>query len=251
MSINIKEKVDEIRHEGFCILRRHLPRDLMQACNEAFAPILQDHATEIADNPNRGPMRHYISLPFKPPFYDRRIFDDDAIHAILAEILGADLVMSQFATDTPQNGSVHQDVHADLAPLFPEDPALIVPPAIIAVNYPFVDVTPERGPFEVARGSHLLPKEEALQKIAAGEIPLEPLLSETGDVLIRNPLCLHRGSPNCTDTPRPVAVIGCHRSWLYRHNHVRQSPMQRRKGWKDTAPSGVDIQPRVHPTPTH
>jgi hypothetical protein len=227
MSIDIKEKAAEVLEEGFCILPQHLPRELMQECNEAFAPILAEYASEITENPNRGPMRHYIPLPMRPPFYDKCIFDDDTIHAILTELLTEDIAMAQFASDTPQNGSVYQDVHADMAPLFPDAPALVHPPFLIAVNFPFVDVPPEKGPFEVARRSHLLPKEEALQKIEVGEIPLEPLLMQAGDVLIRNPACLHRGSPNRTDEPRPVAVIGCHRSWLNRYQRVSDSPMQR------------------------
>lgn len=101
------------------------------------------------------------------------------------------------------------------------------PPFLIALNFPFVEVTPERGPFEIARGSHLLPKADALSRIAAEEIPLEPLLMEVGDVLIRNPACLHRGSRNRTAEPRPVAVIGCHRNWVYRNQRVGDSPMSR------------------------
>ena len=78
----------------------------------------------------------------------------------------------------------------------------------LAVNWPFVDVTPERGPFQMAEGTHLLPKAEALARIEAGEIPLKSLLMEVGDVMIRDPRCLHRGSPNLTSTPRVMAGFG-------------------------------------------
>ena len=101
MSIEIEAKAREVREIGFCILRRHLPRALMDECNQAFAPTLDDHMNEIAHNPNRGPRRHYIALPLVPPFYDPRIFDDDAIVAIVERLLGADMTMAQYATDTP------------------------------------------------------------------------------------------------------------------------------------------------------
>jgi len=225
MALEIDAQVEGIHREGFCILPQHLPQELMEECNQAFLPIVRQFHAEHADNPNRGPCRHYIPLKLEPPFYDRRIFDDDAIVAILQVVLGEDMSMDQYASDTPLKGSVYQDVHADIGSLFDEEPEMWHPPAVIAVNFPFVDVPPERGPFEVARGSHLLPKSEALAKIEAGEIPLEPLLFEAGDVLIRDPRCLHRGSPNRTDTPRGAAVIGCHRGWFRRERNQESGVM--------------------------
>ena len=47
---------------------------------------------------------------------------------------------------------------------------------------------------------------------------------QAGDVLIRDPRCLHRGSPNRSETPRVVAVIGCQRTV----NHDEQ-PIPREK----------------------
>ena len=215
MSTDIEASAREVRNVGFTTLPGHLPRTLMEECNNAFAPILSKHMDEIDNHPNRGPRRHYIPLPLVPPFYDSRIFADDIIVAIVAKLLGEDMAIAQYATDTPLSHSVYQAVHADVGDLFPEEPTPY-PPALIAVNFPFVDVTPQRGPFEVARGTHLLPKEEALAKINAGDIALEPLFMQAGDVLIRDPRCLHRGSPNRSETPRVVAVIGCQRAWLQR-----------------------------------
>ena len=227
MSINIEEKTNEIRQRGFCILRRHFPQPLMQACNRAFASILENYLeTHVNDAPNRGPNRHYIPLPLTPPFYDPHIFADDTIAAIVTQILGDEPAIAQYASDTPLEHSVHQQVHADLQPLFHEDPDLFYPPAVLAVNFPFVDITPERGPFEVARATHLLPREKTLRQIEAGEIPLEPLLLNAGDVLIRDPRCLHRGSPNHTNIPRVVAVIGYQRKWMRRAEQLlHDSPM--------------------------
>jgi hypothetical protein len=36
---------------------------------------------------------------------------------------------------------------------------------------------------------------------------------EIGDVLIRHPWALHRGTPNSTDTPRALVTIRYVRSW--------------------------------------
>jgi hypothetical protein len=37
-----------------------------------------------------------------------------------------------------------------------------------------------------------------------------------GDVMIRDVRAIHRGTPNVTDRPRPMVVIGYSRRWLHR-----------------------------------
>ena len=223
---DIQECIDQIRQDGYCILRGHFPVDAVESCRVAFGPIAEAYLAENAEKPNRGPRRHYIPLPFRPPLYNSAFFNDDTILAIASGILGEQMVLDQFASDTPYKGSVHQDVHGDLQALYPELPDVILPPHFLGVNWPFVDVTPERGPFQMAEGTHLLPKAEALARVEAREIPLKSLLMEVGDVMIRDPRCLHRGSPNLTNTPRVLAGFGLVRSWYYRH-HTDRYPIAR------------------------
>ena len=106
-------------------------------------------------------------------------------------------------------------MHRDTPPLFPER-GEETPPFQLAVNFPLVDVTLEKGPFEITRGTHMVTKEEGLQRIERGETPIEPLLMKAGDVMIRDVRGLHRGSPNRTEEPRPMVVIGYNRRWLFR-----------------------------------
>ena len=153
----------------------------------------------------------------------RDSFNDDTILAIAKGILGEQVIIDGFASDTPFKGSVHQEVHADLPELFPERPDLILPPHILVVNWPFVDVTTKNGPFQIAAGTHLLPKTEALSRIDAGEFPLKSLLMKVGDVMVRDPRCLHRGSPNLTDTPRVQAGFTLLRPWYHRHRRDRNA----------------------------
>jgi ectoine hydroxylase-related dioxygenase (phytanoyl-CoA dioxygenase family) len=42
---------------------------------------------------------------------------------------------------------------------------------------------------------------------------LQPVILDIGDVLIRHPWTLHRGTPNVTDTPRPLLTIRYVRRW--------------------------------------
>ena len=224
----IAEHAAWVRQIGYTILEQHLPVNAVAAVATAFASVYEDHLDEIRTSPNRGPMRHYIQLPFESPFYQSGIHGDPGIIAIVRRLLGDDAEMVQYATDTPAKGSVYQEWHGDVPPLFPEEPGHVPPPAIITVNFAMVDVREDNGPFEVADGTHLLPRPEALERIEKGDVPLRKLLLKVGDVLIRDPRCLHRGTPNTTDTPRPVAVFSFERAWyrlisLRHYNPVRRS----------------------------
>ena len=204
-----------VLEDGFCILRNHFSPATLDRWREAFAPLLEAHVAHEGHLQNRGPGRYYVTLPFAAPFADPRIYEDEDVLAICARLVGDDMVMCQLASDTPLKGSDYQDVHRDTPPLFPEW-GRETPPYQLAVNFPLIDVAPEHGPFEVARGTHMLSKQEGMRRIEDGEVKLEPVLMKRGDVMIRDVRGLHRGTPNRTDVPRPMVVIGYSRRWLFR-----------------------------------
>jgi hypothetical protein len=201
--------------DGFCVLPGHFAREKMEAWREAFAPLLARHVEREGRLQNRGPARYYVTLPFAEPFADPEIYEDDDVLAVVRKLVGDDAQLHQLATDTPLRGSEYQDVHRDAPPLFPET-GRETPPFQLAVNFPLVDVTLENGPFDTTRGTHMMSKEEGLRLIGSGEVKVEPLLMKAGDVMIRDVRVLHRGTPNRTDTPRPMVVLGYSRRWLLR-----------------------------------
>ena len=201
--------------DGFCILRGQFDPAILKAWHEAFKPLLEEHIEREGHIQNRGSRRYYVTLPFTEPFAEPRIYEDADVLGIVERIVGKDTVMCQLASDTPLIGSDYQEIHSDAPPLFPETD-LQTPPFQLAVNFPLVDVTPENGPFEVARGTHMLPKAEGMRRLEAGEVQLEPITLKLGDVMIRDVRGLHRGTPNQTNEPRPMVVIGYSRRWLFR-----------------------------------
>jgi ectoine hydroxylase-related dioxygenase (phytanoyl-CoA dioxygenase family) len=205
----------EVVRDSFCILRGHFSADKLNAWRAAFNPLLETHIAREGHLFNRGPGRFYVTLPFTEPFADPAIFEDEDVLAIVQKLVGEDATLVQLATDTPILGSDYQDLHRDAPPLFPET-GQETPPFQLAVNFPLVDVEIENGPFEVARGTHMMSKAEALRRIEAGEIKLEPLTMRMGDVMIRDVRSIHRGTPNRTTVPRPMVVIGYSRRWLFR-----------------------------------
>ncbi|MDT5063089.1 MAG: hypothetical protein QOH63_3548 [Acidobacteriota bacterium] len=211
----IKALAQAVLDDGFCVLPEHFSRETMAVWREAFAPLLAQHIEREGHRQNRGPARYYVTLPFIPPFADPRIFEDEDILAIVSLLVGEDMVMCQLATDTPLRGSDYQETHRDTLPLFPETGRETLPYQL-AVNFPLVDVSLEHGPFQLARGTHMVSKEEGLRRIETNEVALEPVLMKAGDVMIRDVRGLHRGTPNRTDEPRPMVVIGYSRRWLFR-----------------------------------
>src|SRR3954471_16043825 len=199
-----------VLRDGYCVLRDHFSPATLDTWRQAFTPLLEDHVAREGKLQNRGSARYYVTLPFAAPFADPSIYED--ILAIVELLVGKEAVMCQLATDTPLLGSDYQDVHRDTPPLFPET-GEETPPFQLAVNFPLVDVTPENGPTEIARRTHMMAKEHGLRRMQAGEIELEPVTMRLGDVMVRDVRGLHRGSPNRTETPRPMVGLGYSRRW--------------------------------------
>lgn len=211
----INALADDVLRDGHCILCEHFARDVLARWREAFAPLLERHIEREGHFKNRGPGRYYVTLPFMATWAEPLFYEDPDVLALVERLVGEDFVMCQLATDTPVAGSEYQDVHRDAPPLFPEIEAES-PPFQLAVNFPLVDVTLDNGPFEVARGTHMLTKAEGLRRLERGDVALEPVTLALGDVMIRDVRALHRGTPNRSGIPRPMVVIGYSRRWLFR-----------------------------------
>jgi len=206
---------DDVWRDGFAIVRDFFPRAKIDAWRTAFMPLFQRHVEIEGHLRNRGPGRYYVTLPFAEPYSDPEIFADEDVLAVMELLVGADPVMPQLATDTPVRGSEYQEIHRDMPPLFRET-GEETRPFCVVINFPLIDVTPAHGPVEIARRTHLMDKEKTLPRVESGEFPLESLPLAIGDVMFRDPRGLHRGTPNNTDEPRPMVVIGYSRKWFYR-----------------------------------
>ncbi|MGF6552443.1 phytanoyl-CoA dioxygenase family protein [Paraburkholderia youngii] len=199
--------------DGMVVLRQHFPKATLLAWCDAFAPLLQQQIAARA-TAVRGENRHYVTLPFTGGFADQSIFCDSDVLGIVERVAGDDPVMCQLATDTPLNGSTYQEIHRDTPALL--DGEAETPSFQLAVNFPLCDVTLENGPFETTLGTHRMRSDDALNAWRDGRLPLHAITMELGDVMIRDVRALHRATPNRTDLPRPMVVIGYSRSWYFR-----------------------------------
>jgi ectoine hydroxylase-related dioxygenase (phytanoyl-CoA dioxygenase family) len=204
---------EELNRDGICVIRGLLDRELMGQWADAFDRIFRERQSRPGGLAPREQARYYLTLPWAPPFADERVFANPGMLGVLNRTFAQEYVMVQMGADIPVRGSDYQETHRDFRPLFTDQ--IVTPLYAVAVNTPLVEVTEENGPFQMARGTHVLPRDVGLAKIASGEIPMESFLMSPGDVAIRSPLALHRGSPNRTDRPRPMVVMGYVMHWLH------------------------------------
>ncbi|OUL32850.1 phytanoyl-CoA dioxygenase family protein [Nostoc sp. 106C] len=205
--------VEELNRDGICVIRNLFDRNLIGEWAQAFDKLFRDRQNQPGGLAPREIARYYLTLPWVSPFANTEVFANPVIMGILERVFYQEYVMVQLGVDVPFQGSDYQETHRDYRPLFSDN--IVTPLYALAVNFPLVEVTSENGPFQMARGTHVIPREEGLRKVATGEIPMESFYMQPGDVMIRTPLALHRGSPNRTSQPRPMVVMGYVMHWLH------------------------------------
>lgn len=208
----VNDAIVEVGERGYAILRGHLPTRLIEACRHAFWPRLLSYLAGAA--PNRGPHRYFVPMPFEGPCFAPQFFFDADVLAIVRGLMDDRVVADQWGCDVPLRGSQYQNAHVDYQrPLFPETPDLPLPMYALVVSFGLVRIGREHGPIEIAGGTHRMARADALGAVAAGAIAMQSVHLELGDVLLRHPWALHRGTPNTTDTPRALATIRYVRRW--------------------------------------
>lgn len=203
----------ELNRDGICVIRGLFDKGLIEEWAKAFDALFQQRQNQPGGLAPREQSRYYLTLPWIAPFSNPEVFANPTILGVLERVFYQEYVMVQMGADIPVQGSDYQEIHRDYRPLFSDQ--VVTPLYALAVNIPLVEVTAENGPFQMARGTHVLPRDEGLVKVAAGEIPIESFYMMPGDVAIRTPLALHRGSPNRTSQPRPMVVMGYAMHWLH------------------------------------
>jgi ectoine hydroxylase-related dioxygenase (phytanoyl-CoA dioxygenase family) len=210
---DLDQLADDLNRDGICVIRGLFDRELVESWAVAFDALFQERQQRPGGVAPRGPSRGYVTLPWVAPFADPAVFANPTILGVLDRVFYQEYKLVQLAADIPMQGSEYQEIHRDFRPLFTDQ--IVTPLYALAVNFPLVEVTAENGPFEMARGTHVMSREEGLVKVQAGEIPMEQFYMKPGDVMIRSPLALHRGTPNRTPQPRPMIVMGYVMHWLH------------------------------------
>jgi hypothetical protein len=203
----------DLERDGICFLPGLIPAEKVVGWKAAFDELFEHRSRVENGLAPRGKARHYLTLPWVEPFADPDVFANPSVLAVLDRVFAQEYVLVQLGADVAGPGSEYQEIHRDYRPLF--DESVVTPLYALAVNFPLVEVTQHRGPFDMARGTHVLERDDGVARIERGEIAVESFTAQPGDVTIRTPLALHRGTPNTTGEPRPMVVMGYVMHWLH------------------------------------
>jgi ectoine hydroxylase-related dioxygenase (phytanoyl-CoA dioxygenase family) len=210
----MEDSIKDFQANGYCILKQRLAPALIDACRQAFWLRLQRYLEIHSKEPNRGPNRHFVPMPFDRPCFAPEFFFHEELMQMVRTLMGDRVVVDQWGCDVALPGSEYQGIHVDYRrPLFGEVPDLPLPIYMLVVNFGLSRITSQDGPIEIAPGTHCMPRNEALRGVEEGEIKLQPVELEIGDVLLRHPWAIHRGSPNVSSFPRTLVGIRYVRSW--------------------------------------
>jgi ectoine hydroxylase-related dioxygenase (phytanoyl-CoA dioxygenase family) len=158
-------------------------------------------------------------MPFEPRCFAPEFFFNAGLLSVIHGVMDDRVIADQWGCDAPLQDSKHQDFHVDYrSPLFPETPNLSLPIYMLVVSFGLMNITLRQGPIEIVPRTHRMPRAEALRSVEDGEIHSQPIILDLGDVLIRHPWALHRGTPNLTDTPRALLTIRYVRRWYADHS---------------------------------
>src|SRR5262249_385197 len=104
--------ITELQDQGYCLLRGHFPSALIEACRDAFWPRLLAYLNS-GQEPNRGPHRHFLPMPFESPCFTPQFFFDVDVLRIVHGIMDERVVADQWGCDVPLCGSEYQEPHVD------------------------------------------------------------------------------------------------------------------------------------------
>lgn len=225
---------------GYVILRGAIPDSLLAELQSSFQKLHGRVMRQIETGQHKTPEGDALSadgvfwergarLRIFPrltgPFAAVDVVRNAFAHSIIAETLGDDYYCKSVSSDTCVQGSTKQAPHRDIG--FYQGNGI---PGCL-VNIAITECGLRNGPIEVwPGGSHLWRAElferfnldlftqdeaNAPVEALAGRIPSRRIELAAGDLMIRDPGMLHRGTPNPTEEPRTMLTIGYFRNDYY------------------------------------
>jgi hypothetical protein len=192
------DQIAELRDRGFCVLKAHFDRTLVENCRAAFWPILLEYLDR--NRPKRGEHRHFLAMPFDPPCFAPEFFFDGGILGMVRSVMDKRMVADQWGCDVPLKGATYQQPHFGLpAPFICRGSGFAASNLYVGGQlWPDRYFGGARSDRDCARHSADA-QERGSTLVESGAIELQPVTLDLGDVLMRHPWALHRGTPNVTD----------------------------------------------------
>ena len=212
-----KFDVEEIRYglatDGIIARKGAFSHPWVQQVREDIDAAFKEARSRDGGAVARGPNRWYVEIHPEALRGFVELVDHPWVRTVCETILGPDYRIVEVGFDTPFPGATLQPWHRD----FPSPPETKDGRRLtsLAFNLTTVDTTDELGPLEIAPGTQwdrgddfdheqFPPKSESAryQALAERKYP------QVGDISARSALTIHRGTPNRSEVPRPVLVLG-------------------------------------------
>jgi hypothetical protein len=208
---------DEIRRgletEGIIALKGAFPVEWVEQVREDIDVAFEEARSREGGAVSRGPERWYVEIHPEAlrGFVD--LVDHPWVRTVCETVLGPDYQIVEVGFDTPFPGAKVQPWHRD----FPSPRETYEGRRLtsLAFNLTTVDTTEEMGPFQIAQGTQweagldfdhqMFPPESEYPRFEQAAVKKYPM---RGDISARSALTIHRGTPNVSDTARPVLVLG-------------------------------------------
>jgi ectoine hydroxylase-related dioxygenase (phytanoyl-CoA dioxygenase family) len=209
--------VDEIRHlletDGIIACKGAFSREWVQQVREDIDAAFEEARSRDGGAVGRGPNRWYVEIHPEALRGFVELVDHPWVRTVCETILGPDYQIVEVGFDTPFPGATLQPWHRDFpSPKETWDGGRLTS---LAFNLTTVDTTEEMGPFEIAPGTQwergddfdheqFPPRShyDRYEALAQRKYP------QMGDISARSALTIHRGTPNRSEVPRPVLVLG-------------------------------------------
>lgn len=205
--------VDAVYRDGVAGLPQALSPEWADRLHADCRVLFEEARSYPEGTIGRGPNRYYFAVHPERLSGLVELITHPNLTAICEVALGPDYQIVEVAFDVPMPGAVDQPWHRDF-PMPPEtrDHRIL---SSLAFNVTTVDVMPDMAPFEIAPGTHwdsgdgfdhgmFVPPEATGRYHALAE----RRYPRRGDMSVRTPLTLHRGTANLSDRGRAVLVVG-------------------------------------------
>ncbi|HSH31097.1 MAG TPA: phytanoyl-CoA dioxygenase family protein, partial [Candidatus Saccharimonadales bacterium] len=201
---------DALYADGICGLSGAFAPEFVGRLHDQCLLLHDEASSYEGGRVNRGRNRWYFGVHPQQLSGIVELLSHPWLVAICREVLGPDYQIAEVAFDISWPGSAYQPWHRDFRREIGMDPEGRL--TALAFNLPTVGVTDEMGPLEVIHGTHtdtIASDVDGMFPDQAGQARYEqdsrrtPKKPQRGDMSVRTPLAIHRGTPNLSPMVRP------------------------------------------------